>query len=111
MFILALEKVATTYASISPEEYYDLAREKDPYVGALTGSHLGAAVGALKGKKGSRSKAALVGAALGSVTGGTAGHVGGKLLRRYQSGRIRRLANELNLRSTPTKHRYGEEEK
>ena len=104
MFLEAFEKTAVVAATLTPEQYYDVVREKDPYAGALAGALTGAAVGARKGKPGNKSGAALLGAGLGAVTGGTAGHLGGKALRHYQAHRVRRLTGDLGLRATPQRH-------
>lgn len=101
MFIASFEKVATTLVTMSPEEFYDVVREKDPATGAVAGGYGGALAGALRGKKGGKTKAALIGAGLGSVVGGAAAAGGGKLLRHYQAKRVHRLADELNLKATP----------
>jgi hypothetical protein len=110
MFIEGFEKIAVLAATLTPEQYYDLVREKDPYVGALLGAATGAAVGAAKGKPGRRAASALVGAGLGAATGGAVGHAGGKVLRRYQAHRVRRLAGGLGLRATPMKPHESPEE-
>lgn len=108
MFFKAFEKVAyRAYAVISPEEYYALKGEKDPHVGAEIGAVGGALAAAKKAKKGHKSKAALIGAAAGALAGAAAGHVGGKLVRKYQTHKVRSISTGLNLRSTP---KYKEEE-
>lgn len=99
MFLTGFNKIAVTLVTMTPEEYYDVVREKDPYVGASVGSLLGAGVAHKK----LNPKHALLGAGVGAVTGGTAAHFGGKLLRKYQANKVRRMAEDLNLRSTPTK--------
>jgi outer membrane lipoprotein SlyB len=101
MFITGFSKLAATVVTLSPERYYELAREKDPYVGSLTGALTGAVTGGIKGAKGKKSKAALVGAAAGTVGGAAAGAVLSKGLKHYQAHRIERLSRELRLRATP----------
>ena len=99
MFLSGFLKTATTLVTMTPEEYYDIVREKDPFVGAVTGSLVGGAVGGIKGKHGAKS--ILTGAAVGAGTGAVSSHLGGKLLRRHQANKVRRMAEELNLKSTP----------
>lgn len=101
MFIEGFAKVAVLATTLTPEQYYDLVREKDPYTGALAGAVAGAAAGGIKGKHGRKAATALAGAAGGAIAGAAAGHAGGKALRRYQAHRVRRLAGELGLRATP----------
>lgn len=103
MFIQGFLKTAATLVTMTPEEYYDIVGEKDPLVGALVGAGAGAGAAALRAKKGSRAAAALAGAATGAAAGGAGGYASGKALRKYQSNRVRRLAGELHLRTTPGK--------
>lgn len=111
MFSQGFQKVAVTVVTMSPEEYYEHVGSKDKYVGALAGNIAGAAAGLAKGQKGRKSSAALAAGLAGTALGGAAGYVGGKALRGYQSGRVHRLAGELNLKATPTKRSYsGSEE-
>jgi outer membrane lipoprotein SlyB len=109
MFIHGFHKLATAVVTLSPERYYEIVREKDPYVGSLTGAAAGAAAGAAKGAKGKKSKAALIGAGIGAATGAAGGAVISKGLKHYQARRIERLARELRLRATPP--RFGGREK
>ena len=99
-FLAAFEKTAVTAAQLTPEEYYALLHEKDAPTGALAGAAAGAAAGARKGKSGGKSRAALIGAGLGAAGGGAVGAVGVGAVRRHQARRLRRVLNELNLRST-----------
>lgn len=107
MFLKSFEKIAVMASMISPEEYYELVHEKDPYIGALGGAAAGAAIGAKKGKPGSRAKAALIGAALGGTGGAAAGHQIGKALKHYQAHRIRKAVTNLSLRSTPARQHFA----
>lgn len=109
MFINGFAKLAVAVVTLSPEKYYDIVREKDPYVGALLGAATGAATGAVKGAKGKKSKAALVGIGAGAASGALGGHVVGKALKKYQSKRIKRLAQELHLRATPARYTSHED--
>ncbi len=107
MFFKGFAKVANrAYAVISPEDYYTLKGEKDPHVGAEVGA-VGGALAAAKRAKKHKSKAALVGGAAGAAAGAVVGHVGGKILRKYQTHKVRRISSDLNLRATP---HYREEE-
>ena len=111
MFILGFTKVAVPVsAQISPEEYYELVHEKDPYIGSLLGGAKGAAIGAYKGTKGKKDRAALIGAGTGAITGALTGSLTGKALKHYQSNKIRRLASDLHLRATPTRSTPHHEE-
>jgi hypothetical protein len=103
MFHAGFEKTAVTTVNLTPEEYFELAREKDPYVASLGGAAAGAAVGALKSRSGRRASGALVGAAAGAAAGGAGGHVLSKGLRRYQANKVRQYTEELNLRALPHK--------
>lgn len=85
---------------MTPEEYYEVVREKDPYVGATAGALAGALTGAAKAKQG-KAKAALLGTGLGALGGAITAHVGGKALRHHQAKKVRRMAEDLNLRATP----------
>jgi len=106
MFIKGFHKLAVAVVTMTPEEYFQTVGEKDPYMGAVGGAALGALHGLRKGKKGGKGKAGLIGAAAGGAAGATAGHYGGKLLRRYQTGKVHRMAEELKLRSTPARKAY-----
>ena len=107
MFIKGFTKSASTVVTMTPEEYFEIAREKDPYAGSLAGAAAGAAAGALKGARGRKAEKALIGAALGSVGGAAAGHVVSKAVKKYQSHKVRRMAEELHLRSTPKRADYS----
>lgn len=110
MFIESFLKHAAVLATtLSPEKLYELEGEKDKYMGAAIGAPLGAVVGALKGKKGSKAVAALAGGAAGHVAGAAAAHAVGKLYRKHQARKLRRIYNELNLRATPHRMREREE--
>lgn len=104
MFTTGLKKIAIAIVTMTPEEYYSHVGEKDPYIGAVTGSLAGAAAGAYKKRS---AKAALIGAGLGGASGATLGHVGGKALRKYQANRVRKMTGHLNLRSTPSRSSYN----
>jgi uncharacterized membrane protein YebE (DUF533 family) len=101
MFLTGFSKVATTMVTMSPEEYYDVVREKDPYVGENVGAISGAIAGATKGSKKKKLKSAVVGAGIGALAGAGAAHLGGKALRSYQAKKVRRMAEDLHLRATP----------
>lgn len=103
MFRDQFSKIATIASMITPEDYYELVHEKDPYVGAVLGATVGGAVGGYKGAKGSKSKSALIGAALGGASGAVTGHYVGKGLKHYQANKVRRIQEDLNLRSTPSR--------
>lgn len=103
MFIHGFQKLAVAVVTLTPEKYYEIVREKDPYIGALTGAVGGAAAGALKGSKGKKSKAALIGAGVGAATGAASGGLMSKGLKHYQSRRIENLTRELRLRATPAR--------
>lgn len=97
--------MATTLVTMTPEEYYDIAHEKDPAVGAVAGGALGGLAGAIRGSKGGRSRAALIGTALGAASGASTGALAGKALKRYQTKKLRNLTEQLHLRTTPGKKR------
>lgn len=105
MFLKGFAKLATTLVTMTPEEYFEVVREKDPFVGSVLGGVAGGVKGALKGTKKTRHKAALIGTGVGGAAGAAAGYVGGKALRHYQAKKVRRIADELNLRATPQRHR------
>jgi uncharacterized membrane protein YebE (DUF533 family) len=110
MFIHGFSKLAVAVVTLSPEKYYEIVREKDPYVGSLAGGAAGAAAGAIRGAKGKRSKSALIGAGVGAASGAAGGHVASKALKHYQTKRVKRLAEELRLRATPARlDRYRED--
>ena len=110
MFITGFEKTAATIVTMTPEEYYDIVREKDPSQGAVLGALTGAAAGARRGAAGKKHKAALIGAAAGGATGALAGHGVGKVVRGYQTRRVHRLAKELHLKATPGKRQHEGEQ-
>lgn len=110
MFNQGFQKVAVAVVTLTPEKYYELAREKDPYVGSLSGAVAGAGIGAIKGAKGHKHKSALVGAGIGAISGAASGGLASKALKRYQARRIERLTRELRLRATPARIRSHEEE-
>ena len=103
MFLRGFHKVAATLVTLTPDEYYDVVRRKDPYVGALAGGVIGAGVGAIKGSSGTRSSKALLGAALGSGAGSALGYLSGKAVKNWQANRIYRMTTDLNLKSTPSR--------
>lgn len=109
MFSQGFQKVAVTVVTMNPEEYYEHVGAKDKYIGALAGNIAGAAAGLAKGKPGKKASAALAAGLAGTALGGVAGYTGGKVLRGYQSGRVHRMAGELNLRATPARNRYEQE--
>ncbi len=108
MFCDSFAKIAATLVTLTPEEYYDIVREKDPYVGAVTGGLAGKAVGALKSPKGKRSKGAVIGALVGATTGAGVGAGLGSMVRKHQAKKVRRIAEGLHLKSSPGRKR-GEE--
>jgi len=107
MFIRSLLKTAATLVTMTPDEFYEDVHHKDKYVGAITGNLAGMGHRAHKAAKGTKSKAALIGALAGTAAGGVAGEIGGRALRNYQANKVYRLADELNLRSTPQRNRHG----
>ena len=110
MFSKGFHKFAVAVVTMSPEEYFDTVGEKDPLVGALAGAAAGTAAGLRKGSKGKKSKAGLIGNIAGGIAGGTAGHYAGKALRKYQTRKVRRMSDELKLRSTPNRGSYTRHE-
>jgi len=107
MFCDSFNKIAVTLVTLTPEEYYDIVREKDPYVGATAGGLAGKALGALKSKKGKRTKGAAIGALAGGGIGAVAGGGIGSLLRQHQAKKVRRIAEGLHLKSSPHRKREG----
>jgi uncharacterized membrane protein YebE (DUF533 family) len=101
MFLTGFNKIAVTLVTMTPEEYYDVVREKDPFVGATAGGLGGAILGAIKSKKGSKHKGALLGSGVGAATGALSTYGAGKALRQYQAGKVRRMAEDLHLKSSP----------
>lgn len=105
MFLAGFQKVAVSYANLTPEEVSERAAEKYPYQGAVYGAVGGAATAAAKKKS---SRAALVGAAAGGVAGAGVGHAR-KAWGKYKSRRLQREITEYNLRATPRRYTYHEE--
>ena len=110
MFFKAFEKTAIMASGISPEHYYELKTEKYPHAAGNIGAVAGAVAGGIKGAKGKKGNAALAGAAAGGTIGYAAGHVAGKVIKNYEVKRLMRAANEMNLRSTPSRAHYRHEE-
>ena len=110
MFSQGFQKVAATVVTMSPEEYYEHVGDKDKYIGALAGNIAGAAIGLAKAKPGKKAQTGLAAGLAGTALGGLAGYTGGKVFRGYQSGRVHRMAGELNLRATPMRSRYESQE-
>lgn len=108
MFFKAFEKIAILTATVSPEHYYELKTDKYPHEGANIGSVLGGALGAYKGKHGGKSKAALIGAAVGGAGGAAAGKVTASVAKNYQLKKFIRSAEEMNIRSTPSRKQNRE---
>lgn len=109
MFYIGFDKIAGTLKSnISPEEYYDLKSEKDPYAGAVLGAIAGAAAGAAKRKN---HKAALIGAGLGGAAGATVGHVSGKLSKSVRLSLLKNEINHLKLKASPGRVDYSRDNK
>lgn len=104
MFSNGFQKIAATVVTMSPEEYYEHVGGKDKYVGALVGNVVGAAAGLAKGKS---AKAALITGLVGTGLGGVGGHMAGKVLRGYQANKVHRMAGELNLKASPSRHSYS----
>lgn len=108
MFHLGFAKTAATLVTMTPEEYYEHVSDKDKYVGALLGAATGAAAGGYKKRT---ARGALIGTGVGAAAGGSLGHLAGKGLRSWQAKRIRRLAAEHGLRTTPQRGRASYEPK
>jgi len=106
MFTKGFYKIAGTLkANISPEEYYDLQAEKDPYVGAVLGSLAGAGVG---GAKRRTAKAALMGAGLGGAAGASVGHLTGKVGKAVRLALLKKEVHNLKLKSSPGRGDYDQ---
>ena len=105
MFNKGFQKVAVSYANLSPEDIAERASEKYPYQGAVYGGILGAAAGGAKARS---AKGALVGTGLGAAAGAVGGH-GKKSWEKYKSRRLQREILEYNLRATPRRNYYEEE--
>jgi DhnA family fructose-bisphosphate aldolase class Ia len=106
MFLIGFSKVAASYANLTPEDIAERVSEKYPYQGAVYGAAAGAAAG---GAKKHTAKAALVGAGLGAAAGAGVGH-GRKAWSKYKSRRLGREISEYNLRATPRRYSYHEED-
>lgn len=109
MFFKGLEKIAVMTSAISPEHYYELETEKYPHVGANVGGIAGAIAGGYLGGKGKKSKAALIGTAAGAAAGAATGQMAKKVVKGYKLHRLMRAAEEMRLRSTPSRQHYREE--
>lgn len=104
MFTSGFYKVAVTLKSnITPEEYYDLKAEKDPYLGAVVGSVAGAAYGGLKGRT---ARSALKWAALGGGAGASAGYLTGKTNKAIRLKLLKNEIDSLKLKASPGRHDY-----
>lgn len=109
MFHSGFYKIAGTLKSnISPEEYYDLKGEKDPYLGAILGAVAGAGVGAIKHKS---HKAALYGTGLGAAAGASAGHLVGKANKALRMHLLRKEIEHLKLKANPGPSGYSHDSK
>jgi outer membrane lipoprotein SlyB len=105
MFTIGFNKIAGTMkANISPEEYYSLKAEKDPYVGAVLGSLAGAAAGGLKHKS---HKAALIGAGLGGAAGASVGHLSGRAGKAVRMSLLKHEIKNLKLKASPGRGDYS----
>jgi gas vesicle protein len=104
MFKTGFNKIAGTLKSnISPEEYYELKGEKDPYVGALAGAVIGAAAGGIKKRT---SKHALIGAGLGGAAGASTGYLTGKANKAIRLSLLKNEIQNLKLKASPSKGDY-----
>lgn len=109
MFHSGFFKIAGSMKSnITPEEYYDLKAEKDPYAGAVVGALLGAAVGGAKKKS---HKAALVGAGLGGAAGASIAHLGGKTSKAIKLHLLKKEIENLKLKASPGRGDYAHDAK
>lgn len=105
MFTHGFIKIAGSMKSnISPEEYYALKSEKDPYVGAVLGSIVGAGAGAAKKRS---YKAALIGAGLGGSAGASLGHLGGKVNKSVRLALLKNEIENLKLKTAPGRGDYS----
>lgn len=108
MFTLGFNKIAGSMKSnITPEEYYALKAEKDPYVGAVVGALAGAAAGGVKKKS---YKGALIGAGLGGAAGASVGHLAGKANKAVRLALLKNEVENLKLKSSPGRGDYGHKE-
>jgi hypothetical protein len=107
MFVDGFFKTAAgPIAQLTPEEYYDLVREKDPYVGGAVGAAAGLAHGAFKGKAGARAAKALKHGGIGAAAG-TAGAYGvSKLVKKHQANKVYKMTGGLRLRSSPSRSSF-----
>lgn len=103
MFIDGFLKVASYAATVSPETFFEHTHKKDPYIGAALGGKSGMLLGAIKGKKGNKLKAALVGELAGAAGGAVAGRGVEKFMRNYHAKKLRHYVEDLNLRATPSR--------
>lgn len=105
MFTKGFYKVAGTLKSnITPEEFYELKSEKDPYLGAVIGAISGAAAGGAKKKS---YKAALIGAGLGGSAGASAGYLSGKAAKAVKLHLLKKEVDNLKLKSSPGRSDYS----
>lgn len=109
MFFKGLAKIAVMTSAISPEHYYELETDKYPHAGANIGALAGGVVGAYMAPKGRKHEGAVKGALLGGGSGYVAGKASGKVVKQYKVGRLYRAADEMRLRSTPSRARTYEE--
>jgi len=103
MFIKGFEKTASSAALITPEEYYNLKAEKDPYIGALAGAAVGAGVGGYKHRT---AKAALKGTGAGAAGGLLTGYLAGKAGKAIRLGILKHEIENLNLKTTPGRQQH-----
>ena len=107
MFTRGFTKVAFMKSNITPEEYYDLKGEKDPYVGAVIGALAGAAAG---GHKKKTHRGALIGAGLGGAAGASAGYLGGKANKAARLSLLKSEVRHLKLKTSPGRGDYAHKE-
>ena len=104
MFHTGFIKIAASMkANITPEEYYSLKAEKDPYSGAIFGALAGAAGAGIKKKT---HKAALVGAGLGGASGASLGYLYGKGKKAVKLALLKKEIESLKLKSSPGRGDY-----
>lgn len=109
MFHTGFVKIAGTMKSnITPEEYYSLKSEKDPYVGAVLGALAGSTAGAMKRKS---YKAALIGAGLGGAAGASVGHLTGKASKNVKLHLLKNEIQNLKLKASPGRGDYAHDSK